>query len=156
LTITAWRIFKPKFAAVAFTGEGARRYAGRWNCKGTAVVYVADSLALAALEMLVHLQARQVLACYLVAPVRFAESLVRDLDRRRLPADWRSDPAPAALQALGDRWVDERRSAVLRVPSAVIETENNYLLNPAHRDFAKIRVGAARPCRFDVRLARTD
>jgi RES domain-containing protein len=154
LTITAWRIFKPKHAAGAFTGEGARRFGGRWNSKGTAVVYVAESLALAALEMLVHLQARQVLAAYLVAPVRFDDSLVQELGRRQLPANWRSDPAPTRLKALGDRWVADKRSAVLRVPSAIIETESNYLLNPGHSDFARVRIGTAEPFRFDARLAR--
>jgi RES domain-containing protein len=154
LNITAWRIFKPKHATTAFTGEGARLFGGRWNRKGTAVIYTAESVALAALEMLVHLQSRDILAAYFVAPVRFAASLVQALDRSRLPSNWRSDPAPSALQALGERWVAARKSAVLRVPSAIIDTESNYLLNPAHSDFRRIVVGKAERFHFDPRLAK--
>jgi RES domain-containing protein len=154
LIITAWRIFKPKHQAGAFTGEGARRFGGRWNSKGVAVIYTADSLALAALEMLVYLQAHRILDTYLVAPVRFHESLVRNLDRSRLPADWRRDPVPLALRSLGDQWVAGNQSLVLRVPSVIIESECNYLLNPAHPDFAKLSFGRPQKFRYDSRLAK--
>jgi RES domain-containing protein len=154
VTITAWRIFKPKHAKSAFTGEGARLYGGRWNSKGTPVIYTAGSLALAALEMLVHLQAPQVLEAYLAAPVTFDEKLVSDLQQASLPRDLFKTPAPWVLQYLGNTWVREQQSAVLRVPSAVIHSEYNYLLNPAHRDFGKIARGKPRRFRFDPRLAR--
>src|SRR5205814_1091186 len=83
--IRAWRIFKPRHGASAFTGEGARRYGGRWNSKGVAVVYTAASCSLAALEMLVHLQNQQILKKYLVAEVSFDSRQVTRVDSARLP-----------------------------------------------------------------------
>ena len=153
MPVTAWRIFKPRHGRTAFTGEGARLYGGRWNSPGVAVVYTSQGLALAALEMLVHLHSEQVLERYRVAPVTFDSELVRDVDRARLPRNWRADPAPARLRAVGDRWVAGNESAVLRVPSAVVEGEFNFLLNPAHPDFARLVIGRPRAFRFDPRLA---
>jgi hypothetical protein len=76
------------------------------------------------------------------------------LDRSRLPSNWRSDPAPSALKAFGEQWVAARESAVLQVPSAIIQTESNYLLNPAHPDFRRIEVGEAERFHFDSRLVK--
>ena len=56
------------------------------------------------------------------------------------------------LQLVGDNWAKSESSAVLRVPSAVIEKESNYLLNPSHRDFGKIKIGTAEPLTLDLRL----
>jgi RES domain-containing protein len=82
----------------------------------------------------------------------FDDTFVSRLDRRRLPKNWRSYPAPPELQLLGDEWVLDGRSAVLEVPSAVIETDSNYLLNPRHRDFHRVRVMEPQPFEFDLRL----
>jgi RES domain-containing protein len=71
-----------------------------------------------------------------------------------LPARWRRYPAPEELAALGTDWAARRTSAALRVPSAIVPSEHNYLLNPAHADFARIRVGGARRFSFDPRLRR--
>jgi RES domain-containing protein len=153
MLVTAWRIFKPRHAATAFTGEGARLFGGRWNNKGVAVVYTSQSLALAALEMLVHLHADLVLARYQVAAVTFDSEIVLPLDPGQLPRNWRADPPPARLRRIGDQWVAGGASAVLRVPSAVIDTEFNFLLNPAHPDFAKLIIGKPQNFKFDRRLA---
>jgi RES domain-containing protein len=155
VTVHAWRIVKARHAAGAFTGEGARRYGGRWNSKGTAVVYTAGSPSLAILEMLAHLDAHEILAGYLLAEVTFDESLVQEIDLARLPANWRSDPPPLELRALGDHWWAARASAALRVPSALVDMESNYLLNPAHPQFPAIAKRAFRPFRFDPRLLKT-
>ena len=72
----------------------------------------------------------------------------------RLPASWRRSPPPSAVQRLGDAWLDEGRSAVLRVPSVVVPAEWNYLLNPAHTDFAEIDIGPKRSVQFDPRLVK--
>ncbi len=154
MTITAWRIVKAKHAADAFNGEGARIEGGRWSSPGTPIVYTAQSAALAALEMLVHLGRSALLLAYVLIPCTFDEALVSRLDRRRLPRNWRSYPAPPGLQLTGDEWVKRGRSAVLELPSAVIETDSNYLLNPHHRDFEAIRVLGPRPFEFDFRLLK--
>jgi RES domain-containing protein len=147
-----WRIAKASHAAAAFDGEGARLYGGRWNSPGTALVYTAESEALAALELLVHLRAPQLLAAYVSIPADFDEELVQSLAAASLPSGWRRYPAPSALQQIGDRWVLEARSVVLRVPSAVVPRESNFLLNPLHRDFARVALGRPVPFEFDARL----
>ena len=154
MTITAWRIFKKKHRATAFTGDGARLFGGRWNSRGVPVIYTSQSAALAVLEMLVHLHAQEILEAYLLAPVNFADTMVETVARRHLPAGWRKDPPPAAVQAFGDRWVARRAFAVLRVPSVVIGTEYNYLINPAHPDFGALAFGKPKRFKIDPRLAK--
>ena len=150
---TAWRITKARYAANAYDGEGARLAGGRWTSPGHPVVYTAENAALAALEMLVHLDASGRPA-YVLIPCTFPNDLVLRLDRRRLPAAWRTYPAPAVLQQLGDAWCQSRASAVLDVPSAVIGMQSNYLLNPTHADFARVRTGTPGPFDFDSRLVK--
>jgi RES domain-containing protein len=132
---------------------GARLAGGRWNCRGTAVVYTSESLALAALESLVHVDPAEMPADLVAIPADIPDAVpIQRLEARDLPADWRAYPAPDALADLGTRWVKEGTSAVLGIPSALIPVEWNYLLSPAHADFARIRIGSSRPFAFDPRL----
>jgi len=151
---TAWRIVKARHAANAFDGEGARLEGGRWNAPGSPMVYTAGSAALAALEMLVHLGRGATLPAYVLIACSFDDTLVSRLDRSRLPAHWRSYPAPPELQLLGGKWLKRGTSPVLEVPSAVIPNEPNYMLNPRHRDFASITLSPPEPFEFDLRLLR--
>lgn len=149
---TGWRIVKSRRARSAFDGEGARLYGGRWNSPGTRIVYVAGSVSLSVLEVLVHLGDAGVLTSYSLCAVEFDDGLIEPLDRSRLTADWRSYPAPYGLREIGDAWVRGRSSTILEVPGAVVERENNYLINPAHPDFASVNVGEPEPFEFDPRL----
>ncbi len=151
MTIRAWRIVKTRHVAGAFTGEGARLHGGRWNSPGVAVVYTSGSQALAALELLVHLNPPVTFSLEVV-PVEFDAALVTRLDRAKLPADWRAEPAPASARALGDAWSRTGASAVLEVPSVIVPAESNYVLNPRHADFSQVRVGAGEAFVLDPRL----
>lgn len=151
--ITAWRITKAKYAATAFDGEGAKIEGGRWSSPGLPVVYVAENAALAALEILVHVGS-SILPAYVRIPCTFSAALAIHLDRRQLPPNWPSSPAPPELQELGDAWLKSGASAIFEVPSAIIASESNYLLNPAHPDFARIEIGAASSFEFDLRLLK--
>jgi len=153
--ITAWRIVKSKHQSRAFDGDGARIAGGRWNSPGMPMVYTAQSAALAALEMLVHLNSGALLSSYVLVPCSFGAGLVLRLDRDRLPEKWRAHPAVPQLQALGDAWLKNSLSAVLEVPSVIIQSESNYLLNPRHPEARSIDVGAAQPFDFDARLIRS-
>jgi RES domain-containing protein len=148
----AWRIVKTRFATDAFSGEGARLYGGRWNSPGIAMVYTAGSISLATLELLVHLDNTSVLPSYSICPVDFDDSLVKVLDPATLPSDWRQSPPPTSLQIIGDDWISRSSSVLLRVPSAVIENESIYLINPAHTDFKKLVIGAMEAFEVDPRL----
>ncbi|PYR26696.1 MAG: hypothetical protein DMF98_08180, partial [Acidobacteria bacterium] len=149
--LTAWRIVKKRYAAGAFDGEGARLFGGRWNSPGVAIVYVASTRSLAVLEMAVHLDRSTLLASFVLIPCEFDDRLVTAVDRKALPAQWRLEPPLPALAAIGDAWVKQAQSAVLAVPSAIIEEETNFLLNPAHPDFLKIRIGHPQTFEFDQR-----
>jgi len=152
--VTAWRITKRKHARHAFTGEGARKFGGRWNNPGTAFVYTAQSQSLAALEMLVHLDSSELLEKYALIGVEFDQSLVRPVEPSALPRHWRSDPPPPEIRSIGDNWILAGSSAVLQVPSAMVPGEHNFLLNPEHQDFAKLRLGKPLAFRFDAGLKR--
>ncbi len=153
--IHAWRITKAKHAATAFTGGGAKAFGGRWNSPGTALVYTASTTSLAILEMLVHLQAQDRMHRYVIFEVSFEEALMTSIDPATLPKSWRKSPAPASVQQVGDQWSAQGSSAVLQVPSVIVPSEWNYLLNPAHPDFAKITLGPKQPIKFDSRLLKT-
>jgi RES domain-containing protein len=152
--VRAWRICKERYASTAFEGEGAFRDAGRWNSEGIRVVYVAGSAALATLEILVHVGEPDDLyrIPYVLIPVDFEEQLVSEPPA--LPQDWHEDPPPVEAAAVGDRWVASQASVLLRVPSAVIRSEFNYLINPLHPRFGELVIGPPEPFRFDSRLRR--
>ena len=147
-----WRITKATRAATAFDGEGARLHGGRWNSPGMAVVYTAGSQSLAVLELLVHLQASRLLAAYVSIRATFDTRLVETIDTTAMPPNWRRYPAPVALRQIGDRWIAERRSAILQLPSAIVQAESNYLLNPQHPDFRSVVIARAEPFELDSRL----
>ena len=147
----AWRIVREKYAATAFDGEGAWRFGGRWNSRGTRVVYSSATLSLAALETLVHLNP-PVAFRYVAIPFEFDEALVEAMHPVGLPANWTEEPPPPSTMEVGHRWVNESRSAVLEIPSVLIPTESNYLINPAHPDFRRITFGKPSPFSFDPRL----
>jgi RES domain-containing protein len=148
---SAWRIVKEKHAATAFDGEGAWRCGGRWNSQGTRVVYCSSTLSLAALETLVHLNP-PVPFRYVFFLVQFDAALVETFPVSELSAEWTGEPPAPSTMAIGDQWVKQARSAVLELPSVIIPSESNYLLNPAHPDFKKIKIGDPTPFAWDPRL----
>lgn len=152
--VKAWRLSLADYADSALQGEGARLYGGRWNYEGTPVVYFAESLALAALEVLVHSDDASQLSRYLQLPVRFDTEQIETLPRGTLPDNWREVMPPARLQALGNAWICEGRSSVLKVPSVIIPEEHTYVLNPAHPRFKEIVGGEIKPFAFDPRLVK--
>ena len=154
MTFTAWRITKRTRVRTAFSGLGARKYGGRWNSPGTNVVYAAQHQSLAALEMLVHLESAELVWKYVLIGVEIDEAYVADVSRSRLPRNWQTDPPRAELSLIGDQWAADAKTAVLRVPSALVPDESNFLLNPLHPDFGKLGIGKPVSFRFDSRLAK--
>lgn len=147
----AWRIVKEKHAADAFSGRGAADFGGRWNSRGVAVVYTSGTQSLAALEILVHLTGQRT-AKYMAISIEFDPALVEEFPINRPPGDWRQEPPPLAAQQIGDHWVEQNRSPILKLPSVIIPGEPNYVLNPAHPDFSKIVIGNPGPFTLDPRL----
>jgi len=153
--MVVWRICLRERALRAFRGEGARLYGGRWNLPGLAIVYCAESMALACLEVLVHVDPEDLpnelaaVSCEIPNTVRILR-----LEASELPVDWREYPAPESLRSIGQQWFQRKQFSVLSVPSAVIPAERNYLLNPLHPDFGKVVIRQPEPFSLDPRLWR--
>jgi RES domain-containing protein len=153
MPLSLWRIVKAKHAASAFDGEGARRYGGRWNPRGTPVVYLGGTLSLAALETFVHLAPEDARLALVAIEVVVPDSVkITELPTKALPTDWRNEPPPHATQAIGLDWAKRNETALLRVPSIIVPREFNYLLNPSHRDFTKLKIHPPVPFGFDSRM----
>lgn len=149
-----FRICDPQYAETPdqmLSGEGAFRYGGRWNSPGSRVIYLAESLSLAAYELLVHVP-DQVIALYKRISVGVPEELILELDDSVLPDDWR-EPGHPDLVAIGDNWIASEQSLGLSVPSALVPGERNVILLRDHPDFDTVRVGEIEDFRYDPRLA---
>lgn len=150
----AWRISRERHAATAFTGEGAALFPGRWNESGEAVVYCAESLALAALELLVNMERGELPTDLVSLSMELPDDAIEVFDWQRMPRFWRAYPHAASTQALGTQWLLSRSSLALIVPSAVIPTERVVLINPWHPRASEPDI--SQPVRFalDPRLAK--
>lgn len=149
-----YRLSKEKYAGDR-TGEGSRKAGGRWNLKGTPVIYTADSTALAALENLVHFNINLMPKKYYLTTFKLPENVKIDsITISKLSNNWRNYPAPNALAQLGTEWANKNKTAVLKVPSSILPDEGgwNYLLNPNHEDFAKIKIIKISSFEFDQRF----
>ena len=143
MPLQVYRVCRAKYARL--DGEGAKRAGGRWNSPGYAVVYMAESISLAVLENLVHMSKVDFPSGYVALTALIPDSVAM-LDGNEFRAGGRSCPEA------GDRWIESRKSAVLRVQSAVVRSEHLYLLNPAHHDFDRVQVEQIEPFAFDPRL----
>ena len=145
-----WRL--ARLAHVKLDGEGARLAGGRWNTRGRPAVYTSSRLSLAALELLVHtdvpLVPPDLVACEIEIPDTIA---IESVELADLPKEWRR-PGDPTCQSIGNSWLAEERTAVLRVPSAVVPEESNYIINPSHPAAKAIEIIGRRKFDFDSRL----
>lgn len=151
MNLKVWRISKPGHGKASPNGTGAHR----WNSPGTPIIYAAESRALAALEMLCHLDGRELVEPYVLIEIGISESLVRTIEQSSLPQNWRADPSPPELKRVGDEWIRRAECPVLRVPSALLPDEHNFLLNTQHEDFGRLNFGEPVPFRFDPSLIKS-
>lgn len=156
MKIRAWRVVNKKYAAGAFSGEGALKFGGRWNSIGTPLVYTSGSLALATIEILTGGIPLRLLDGYGKIPVDFNDALVESIPVGTLPREWGDYPPHTKTQILGDNWVKGLKSVVLEVPSVVIKEEFNYLINPFHPNFKYLSIGRPEAFSFDTRLIGKD
>ncbi len=134
-------------------GEGARRRGGRWNAPGRPVVYTSSSVALATLEILVHMDSDLLPSTLAAFTVDVPDGLGREkVALADLPDGWRIEEA--LCRPYGEAWLDRGQAAILLVPSAIVPTETNVLLNPRHADMGQIRVVAQERFVLDPRLVR--
>jgi RES domain-containing protein len=129
-----WRICSAKHRATAFSGTGGLYTSGRWHPQGYQIVYTAESLALASLEIFVHLESDRLSLVAIRAWIS-DEIEIESVERDRLPDDWQETSTYPQLQQRGQDWLESLRSPILKVPSAIVPVEFNYLLNPLHPEF---------------------
>lgn len=129
------------------SGEGGRLFDGRWNGGGRAIVYTAESSALALLEVLIRFGRREIPAPYQLLEIEAPDELVVESYARAAPSE-----SVASSVAWGETWLRTGRTALARVPSAVAPQAYNYLLNPAHPEAAKVRILSHARYEWDVRL----
>jgi len=129
-------------------GAGAALFGGRWNPPGVAVIYAAGSLALAMLERLVQ---RRNLGNTLLVRAEVPDDVAWEDLMSAPPAGWQALGSPETAAA-GGAWAAAGRTALLRVPSSLVPSEPNWLVNVKHPDAARIEVGPAEPLMWDPRL----
>ena len=135
------------------SGKGAALYGGRWNSKDTYMLYTAESRALALLECLVHL-GKLPSSQFCIATIFVPDTAIEVLDSTTLPNDWVKSPPPSHLKNYGDNFIIANTNLALKTPSVIMPEESNYLLNPTHKDFYKVKIVAVRALGVDERLMR--
>lgn len=139
------------------SGTGAHIYGGRWNSKGMAMLYTAGNRSLAALEALVHIPQKNMTAGFCLLVLNMPDDInVKTIKQSGLPVGWKSIPIQPALQEIGNKWLEEGRTAILRVPSVIIPEEYNYLINPLHPDAKRIKVQKVNAFVFDERISKVE
>lgn len=134
----------------------ASGFAARWNSKGNFVTYTAGSRALACLENLVHRSGEGLNQAFKVVVIEFPDDLaVESIELEQLPKKWPSYESYSETQNIGNKWIAAASSAVLKVPSSIITKEYNYLINPQHADFSKIKILDVEDFVFDSRIKST-
>jgi RES domain-containing protein len=151
-----WRISRRVHGEQPLSGEGARLHGGRWNHAGTAVVYSSQSLSLALLEYLVNVSVIDLPDDLVSIQLEIPDGLKRaEIPLSVLPEDWRTYPGPCVdeLKDIGTDWVKKAAAPVMVVPSVVIPSELNYLINPSHPLARRITIVSVEPFTLDARLS---
>ncbi len=147
-----YRLTKSKYSR-DLSGKGAEKSGGRWNSKGTSMLYTAPSIALATAEVAVHIPLGILPRDYNIVSFNLPEMLtIKELFTKNLPENWRSIPHSNSTQLLGDAFVNAGDAFILKVPSAVIPGEINYLINPGHANIKSVSILSIETYEFDTRL----
>ena len=135
------------------SGHGAEITGGRWNSKGTAVVYTSSSRALCVAEIAVHTPLGCLPTDYFMIEILIPDdSLIREISITELPGKWQSFENRHITQQIGNSFIRDENELVLKVPSAVVQGDYNYLINPGHKDIQTIWIVKFEEFKFDARL----
>ncbi len=133
------------------SGEGARLFGARWNSKGNAVVYTSNTISLSLLEVLIHNASYDEIRTNVLMTIQInADVDIQEIKLAKLKRDWLEDDN--STRYIGDEFLTSGSSLLLKVPSAIIPEESNYLINPKHKDFKKVKITSAEVFAFDSRL----
>ena len=134
------------------SGKGAETTGARWNSKGIAILYTSASRALCTAEIAVHTALGNVPNDYNIITLEIPDDSIREVKSNELPSDWKTFPHQDSTQKIGNKFVLDNIHLVLKVPSAVVQGEYNYLVNPNHKDFLKVKIIGIETFTFDERL----
>lgn len=146
-----YRLSKNKYAN-DLTGKGAELTGGRWNKIGTKILYTSDSRALCTAEIAVHTPIGIMPTDYYIITIEIPDTVdICKLDKTTLHRDWKSFPHSNKTQEIGEDFVSKKEFLALKVPSAVVQGDYNYLINPMHKDFDKVKIVDKKVFAFDER-----
>lgn len=149
-----YRLSKSRYAH-DLTGKGAELTGGRWNKVGTKILYTSESRALCTAEIAVHTPIGIIPTDYYLITFEIADTVeISQLDEATLKPDWKSFPHSNTTQEIGEDFISKGEFLVLKVPSAVVQGDFNYLINPLHKDFDKVKIVDKEMFTFDQRLFR--
>lgn len=147
-----YRLARPKYAN-DLTGQGAKIHGGRWNSPGKPVLYSAANSSLAALEILAGADKSFILGDFTLITLEVAKNATFfSLSADDLPSGWQNYPAPHQCQLLGDKWLEDEKDTLLKVPCAVNPYEHNYLINPNMLAQADLKIINEQVFSFDLRF----
>lgn len=150
--MNGFRLARKKYP-IALSGKGASIAGGRWNSKGTEVIYCAESRALAMAEVVVHLSLANLPSDFVMLQIAIPNDVsMEKVEVADLEPNWNIFPFDLSTQLLGDEFVRRNTACVLKVPSAVVKGDCNFLINPYHPDFKKIKIIEQSDFPFDKRI----
>lgn len=153
--IRVYRVLRKDYARFPFDGEGAYRYGGRWSSPGVRLSYTSEHQSLAMLEYFVHLDKDDPPPDLVLAIAELPDDISRErLGPGALPSTWREAAAPPELTRFGDEFAQHGEACALMVPSVIAPREYNWLLNPAHKEFAQVTILKSEPLSYDTRMFR--
>ena len=137
------------------SGTGSKLFGGRWNSVGLAVLYTTQNISLAVLEILVRTDMQTIPISYHLIKIDIPNAIEPQLiSSDKLKKDWKNDIG--YTQWMGDEFIKSANSLLLKVPSAIVDEENNYVINPKHNDFKKVKIVKVNKFQFDKRLFLKD
>jgi RES domain-containing protein len=147
-----FRLSKKKYSK-ELSGKGASKSVNRWNSKGTEIIYTAESRALAMAEVVVSLTLATLPSDYVMIEIDIPDDIkIKEIKLKDLPRNWNNHPPNITTQKIGDNFIDSIDDCVLKTPSAVVQGDSNYLINPYHKGFKKIKILNVFDFPFDKRI----
>lgn len=149
-----FRLSNKKYT-IQLSGKGASKSGNRWNSKGTEIIYSVESRALAMAEVAVNLTLSSLPNHYVMIEIDIPDTVkIKELKLKDLPQNWNTHPPNISTQRIGDEFIEKIDICVLKVPSPVVPGDSNYLINPHHKEFKKIKIFEVKDFPFDKRMYR--
>jgi RES domain-containing protein len=149
--MVVFRISRTKYSH-DLTGEGARLHGGRWNHLLVPCIYTSESRALALLELTVNVNIDDIPRALSITTIEIPDDIIKELTLPELPGDWGHSPSPTSAKDMGSNLLKTMEAAVLKIPSAILSQEFNYILNPLHPESGKFKIIAVEDLVYDVRI----